>query len=434
MAVPALKKPVPTPAAKFGDAHAADGGDGFTGYQKFVVALLAFLQFTIILDFMILSPLGAIVMPALNISAQQFGIVVSAYAFSAGLSGILASGFADRFDRKKFLLFFYTGFVAGTLFCALAPTYEWLLAARIVTGLFGGVIGSIVFAITTDLFPMHKRGRVMGFVQTAFAASQVLGIPLGLAITQYWGWHAPFLLIVAVSVAVGGLIVVFLKPVDEHLKLRTDKNAFAHLAHTVSNPRYLQGFATTALLATGGFMLMPFSSAFTVHNVGISMEQLPIVYFLTGLCAIFSGPIVGKFTDSIGKFKMFSFGSMLTIVMVFIYSHLQVTPLPLVILVNAIMFVGITARMISSQALMSAMPDPASRGSYMSVSASIQQISGGLAAALAGMIVTIAPDGSAQHFDTVGYVVIAATLITMIMMLRIRKLIQFSGDGKVLNH
>lgn len=153
---------------------------GFTRYQSLLVALLAFAQFTIILDFIIMSPLGAIMMPSLNITAGQFGVAVSAYAFSAGLSGILAAGFADRFDRKRLLLFFYTGFTLGTLLCALAQDYHVLLAARIVTGLFGGVIGSIVLAIVTDLFALHLRGRVMGFVQTAFAASQVLGVPAGL--------------------------------------------------------------------------------------------------------------------------------------------------------------------------------------------------------------------------------------------------------------
>lgn len=188
----------------------------FTGYQKFVVAILAFLQFTIILDFMIMSPLGAIMMPALSMSPAQFGTVVSAYAFSAGIAGLLAAGFADRYDRKKLLLFFYVGFVLGTLFCALAPNYEALLLARIVTGLFGGVIGSIVFAITTDLFPLEMRGRVMGFIQTAFAASQVLGIPAGLYFSNHWGWHAPFLMIVAISSFVGVIIWYNLKPINDH--------------------------------------------------------------------------------------------------------------------------------------------------------------------------------------------------------------------------
>src|ERR1700759_5009109 len=165
---------------------------GFSRYQSCVVALLAFVQFTLILDFVIMSPLGAIMMPALNITPAQFGVAVSAYAFSAGIAGVLAAGFADRFDRKRLLLFFYAGFIVGTALCTIAPNYHLLLLGRIVTGLFGGVIGSIVLAVVTDLFALHMRGRAMGFVQTAFAASQVLGIPVGLFLSNHWNWHVTF--------------------------------------------------------------------------------------------------------------------------------------------------------------------------------------------------------------------------------------------------
>src|SRR5215510_953054 len=158
----------------------------FSGYQKVVIGMLAFLQFAVILDFMLMSPLGALIMPSLSVTPAQFGTVVSAYAFAAGISGILTAGFADRFDRKKLLLFFYVGFIAGTLWCGLAQSFEYLLLARVVTGLFGGVIGSMVLAIATDLFPPQMRGRVMGFIQAAFAASQVLGIPFGLYLSTRW--------------------------------------------------------------------------------------------------------------------------------------------------------------------------------------------------------------------------------------------------------
>ena len=179
---------------------------GFSRYQKFVAAILAFLQFTVILDFMILSPLGAQLMPDLHISPVQFGLLVSTYAFSAGVSGFLAAGFADRFDRKKLLLVFYAGFLAGTLLCGLASGYHVLLLGRLITGVFAGVVGSVSFAIITDVFPLEMRGRVMGVIQTAFAASSVLGIPIGLLLSTRWRWNAPFLLIVVVGVSVGWLI------------------------------------------------------------------------------------------------------------------------------------------------------------------------------------------------------------------------------------
>lgn len=393
----------------------------FSGYQSFVVAVLTFLQFTIILDFMILSPLGAILMPELKISPSQFGMVVSVYAFSAGISGLLAAGFADRFDRKKLLLFFYTGFLVGTLCCGLAGSYEFLLFARMITGLFGGVIGSIIGAITTDLFPFHVRGRVMGFMQTAFAASQVLGLPLGLYTANHWGWHSPFLLIVAVSFLVGVVIWRYLKPVDQHLKLERGETFFHHLKITLTTPLYVQAFATVALLSTGGFMLMPFSSAFTVHNLGIQAEQLPLIYMTTGVASIIIGPLIGRASDAFGKFNVFLFGSLVSFVMVYIHTHLETTPLATVMLVNTLMFVGIFSRMIPAQTLMSAIPEAKVRGSFMSIGASIQQISGGIASVLAGLIVSEGVGGRIEHFPTLGFVVMGAGFITLVMVYLIHR-------------
>jgi len=393
----------------------------FTKYQVFIVAMLAFLQFTIILDFMIISPLGAILMPALNISPAQFGLVVSAYAFSAGASGFIASGFADRFDRKRMLLFFYAGFILGTLFCALAPTYQVLLVARIVTGIFGGVLGSIVMAITTDLFPMSMRGRVMGFIQTAFAASQILGIPMSLFVSAKWGWHAPFLMIVGVSAAVGVAIIIVMKPIDEHLKLQKGHNPFRHMATTVTTPRYLLGFCLTALLTTGGFMLMPFTSAFTVNNLGIKLEDLPLLYLVPGVFAMVAGPLIGRWSDRVGHFRMFAIGSGFSVCLVMIYTHLGVTPMFWVIALTSVMMVAMTSRMIPSQALTSALPDPANRGSYMSVSSSIQQVSGGIASVAAGYIITADTSGKLIHFEQIGYVIAMTTFLSGILMYLINR-------------
>ena len=405
-------------------------GVGFTSYQKFVVAVLAFLQFTVILDFMILSPLGAMLMRDLSTPPSQFAWVVSVYALSAGASGLLAAGFSDRFDRKKFLMFFYAGFVVGTLMCGLAQTYTELLIARMVAGLFGGVLGSVVAAITTDLFPMSMRGRVMGFVQTAFASSQVMGIPLGLYLANQWGWHAPFLMIVGVSTAVGIVIFVRLKPITAHLDRKQERSAFAHLWSTISTPRYVQAFATVALLSTGGFMLLPFGSAFSVHNLGVPIEKLPVVYMVTGLCAMVTGPVVGRLSDTFGKFPMFVFGSVLSMIMVGIYTHLGTTPLALVILTSSVMFIGISSRMIPSQALISAIPASESRGSFMAVSSSVQQISGGIAAAAAGRIIHEAADGTLEHYTILGYVVMAATAFTLGMMYLIQRQIYDPARAK----
>jgi len=389
---------------------------GFSPYQKFIAAILAFLNFTVILDFMILSPLGAQLMPALRISPVQFGLLVSTYAFSAGVSGFLAAGFADRFDRKKLLMIFYAGFLVGTLLCGLASSYQALLLGRLITGLFAGVVGSVSFAIITDVFPLEMRGRVMGVIQTAFAASSVLGIPIGLLLSTRWRWNAPFLLIVAVGALVGWLIQARMRPVDDHLRRRPDRSPLHHLIKTVSNRFYLQGFATTTLLSVGGFMLMPFMSAFMVHNVGVPVVRLPLVYVLVGLFSVVAGPLIGRASDRFGKFNVFSFGCVVTIVMVVIFTHLALTPLWALVGVLVILQVGIFSRMISASALMSALPAPADRGAYMSISSSLQQVAGGIAAVLSGMIVFEGVDGVLVHFDRVGYVLVGTTLLTLSMM------------------
>lgn len=394
---------------------------GFSRYQALLIALLAFTQFTIILDFIIMSPLGAILMPALDITTTQFGVAVSAYAFSAGLSGILAAGFADRFDRKRLLLFFYVGFTLGTLLCAAAQNYHVLLLGRIVTGLFGGVIGSVVLAIVTDLFALHLRGRVMGFIQTAFAASQVLGIPVGLFLANHWSWHVCFIAIVGLSIVTIAVIAFAMEPVDAHLKLKQDRNPFHHLVATVGEPRYTLAFAVTTLLATGGYMLMPYSSAFTVNNIGIDMAHLPTIYLVSGLFSIVTGPLVGRASDAFGKYPTFVFGCVMTIIMVLIYTHLGHVSLVTAITVNVLMFIGIFSRMIPSQALISAIPDASQRGSFSAVSASLQQLSGGLGSVLAAAIISQQPDGSLLHFDRIGYVVVTTTIITLVAMYFVQK-------------
>jgi len=393
----------------------------FTRYEVLVIAILAITQFTVVLDFMVLSPLGAQLMKELEIGTSQFGYVVSAYAFSAGIAGLLTAGFADRFDRKKLLLFFYSGFIFGTFLCAIAPDYKFLLMARVVTGLFGGVISSVSFAIITDLFKMEVRGRVMGFVQMAFAVSQVMGIPVGLLLANNFGWHSPFFMIVGLALLIVIVIFMYLKPVNEHLKLKSDRNAFQHLLKTLSTPNYIRGFMATVLLATGGFMLMPFGSAFSIHNLGLTQGQLPTLYFITGIFSMIFGPLSGKLSDKIGKYNLFIVGSILTMLMVSIYTHLGITPLWQVISLNVVLFIGISSRMISASALMTAVPEPQDRGAFMGINSSIQQISGGVAAFAAGKIVVQVKDAPLQNYDILGYVVICSMLITAGMMYIINK-------------
>lgn len=396
----------------------------FTGYQKLVILILTLTQFTVILDFMIMSPLGDMLMKSMNLKPSAFGVAVSAYAFSAGISGLLTAGFADKFDRKKLLLFFYIGFAAGTVLCGLAHSYTVLVAARVITGLFGGVISSIAMAIITDLFALQQRGRVMGFTQMGFGASQVLGIPIGLYLANHWGWEIPFFLTAGLAALIILAIIVRLKPVAAHLAVQHDKSAFAHLWHTVSKSNYRVGFAATALMSIGGFMMMPFGSAFAINNLGVTNQQLPVLFMISGVSSLVIMPVVGRLSDKISKFKLFAMASIWTMVMCVLYTNLSITPFYLVVIFNVLLMMGVLSRMVPQQALISAVPDMEDRGSFMSINASLQQIAGGIAAAAAGIIVVQKTKFSPlEHYNTVGYIIVVISICSILLLSRVSKLI-----------
>jgi len=397
----------------------------FTSYQKIIILLLAILQFTIVLDFMILAPLGDILMKSMNMSTKQFGTVVSAYAISACISGIFAAGFADKFDRKKLLLFFYTGFILGTYFCAISYNYETLFIARIITGLFGGVIGSISMAIITDIFSIHQRGKVMGFVQMAFGGSQILGIPIGLVLANYWSWHATFYMVLILAILLGIALVIKLNPLTEHLKLINNKNALQHLLQTIKKKDYRIGFLATALLSMGGFMIMPFSTAFMVNNIHIAQSQVAIIFFFTGIFSIIIMPIVGKLSDKYDKLLIFGIGTIIAIVMVVIYTHLSPVPIWLVIIVNIVLFIGIMSRMVPATALNSAVPDAYDRGAYMSINSSLQQFAGGIAALFSGLVVVQKSKSSPiENFDILGYVMVILMFLCFYFVYKVNRLLK----------
>ncbi len=397
----------------------------FTSYQTIVIILLALTQFSVVLDFMVMSPLGDMLMKSMSLSTKQFGLAVSVYAFSAGASGLLTAGFADRFDRKKLLLFFYIGFILGTLACGLTTSYPMLIAARLITGLFGGVIGSISMAIVADLFPMQERGRVMGFMMMGFGASQVLGIPISLYIANLWGWQSPFLMIVGLATCIWAVILFKMQPVSKHLEIKSDRNAFAHLWHTISKRKYRIGFLSTVLLSIGGFMMMPWGSAFAINNLHVTSQQLPLLFMVSGLSSLFIMPLIGNLSDKMDKFKLFALASVWMMVVVLIYTHLTPVPFWVIVLMNVVMMIGIMSRMTPSMALSSALPEPQDRGAYMSINSSVQQIAGGVAAAAGGMIVVQKDNFSPiEHYDTLGYVIVCISMISIYFVYRVSKLIK----------
>ena len=396
----------------------------FSKYQILAIVILALTQFSVVLDFMVMSPLGDLIMKNMKISPGEFGLVVSCYAFSAGISGFLTASIADKFDRKKLLLFFYAGFIIGTLLCGLATNYWFLVSARIVTGIFGGVISSISLAIVADIFALNQRGRVMGFLQMGFGMSQILGIPISLFLATTWNWQAPFYLIVGLATIIFILSFFILKPIVSHLSLQRD-NPIKHMWQTIANRDYRIGFLATAFMSWGGYLMMPWGSSFSVNNVGISQKDLPLMFMIVGVSTICVMPIIGKLSDSFNKYSIFVGSSILMVVSVLIYTNLGHVSFSVLVIVNMIMMAGIMARMIPSQALATSVPAPKDRGAFMSINASLQQMAGGIAALVGGAIVQQKNQFSPlEQFDTLGYVVIAVILINIFFTYRVYNLIQ----------
>ena len=397
----------------------------FNSYHVIVIVLLALTQFTVVLDFMVMSPLGDMLIKSMNLSTTQFGAAVSAYAFSAGLSGLLTAGFADKFDRKKLLLFFYVGFIAGTLFCGLATTYVMLIAARIITGLFGGVIGSISLAIVADLFPLHQRGRAMGYMQMGLGASQVLGVPISLYLANHWNWQAPFIMIVIIAAIIWLTIMIKLRPVAEHLQLKSDKTAILHLWHTLKEKQYRTGFLMTALLSLGGFMMMPWGSAFAVNNLHVTYEQLPVMFMASGIGSLIIMPVVGKLSDKVDKVKLFTIAAIAMMAIIIVYTNLKPIPFIFIVALNLVMMSAILGRAVPAMALVSALPQMQDRGAFMSINSSLQQIAGGVAAFAGGLIVVQQTKTSPlQHYNTLGYVIVVVLIANIFQMYRVSNIIK----------
>lgn len=396
----------------------------FTPYQIFLVATISLALFTVVVDYMTLPALSAILLPELKITTEQFGLIISAYAFSAGISGILTAGFADKFDRKKFLVFYYSGFLVGVILCAVVQNLTAFIIARIITGIFGGVVASICFSIVADLFATDQRGRVMGFVQMAFAGSQILGLPAAIYLATNFNWQFSFWAIAGLAAVVLIIIILKINPITNHLKNSNNENPLNHIFKTLKNRNYLTVFSNNILLVFGDVMFMTFGSAFATNNLGISLDDLPLLYGATGVATFIFGPYIGQLTDRFGKLKVFVTGTILTIILIGIYSHLGETPFWLVVTLHTFLFMGVNARMISSSALATVVPKASDRGAFMAVDASLQQMASGLAAAAAGLVVFQTAEGAIDHYPRLGWLVIGAMLVTIFLMRAIQKIVR----------
>lgn len=389
--------------------------------ERILLYLLAAVNFTHIVDFMIMMPLGDSLTMYFDISMQQFSILVSAYTISAGISGFFGAFFIDRFDRKTALLFTYTGFAVGTLACAIAPTYILLLMTRSLTGLFGGLIGALVMSIASDAVPFERRGEAMGIIMSAFSIASVLGVPFGLYLNSLFSWHAPFFFLGSMSLVIGFLLYYLLPTLSEHLKAEeTIKNPIVILSNIFRDANQVNALLLGVALIVGQFMMIPFFAPYMIRNVGFTEGQLVYIYLLGGGLTIFTAPIIGRLADKYGKLRVFIILMLLTIIPVVLVTNMPKVPIAWALVVTGMFFVFASGRMIPAQAMITASVSSARRGSFMSIQSSTRQLTSGMSSFIGGLIIVESYDRSLLNYQYIGYFVVFTILVAVLIAPRLK--------------
>ncbi|MEM6628379.1 MAG: MFS transporter [Bacteroidota bacterium] len=382
--------------------------------ENVLLYLLATVNFTNIMDVMIIMPLGNQLMNTFSINPQQFSLIVSVYSFSAFFSGLIAASYVDRFDRKSAILFVYAGFALGTIACALAPSYLFLLIARSLTGLFGGIIGALVLAIVSDLFSYERRGKAMGILISAFSAASVLGVPMGLFFASRFSWHAPFWIIGGLGTLLWVVLALNLKPMRAHIdEERAPKSPLKVFYQIVQDSNQVNALVLTFILILGHFFIIPFIAPYMERNIGFTPDQITLVYVIGGLLTVFSSPLIGRLTDRFGALRMYFMILGISFIPVILITHLQTESIILAISITSTFFVFGSGRMIPAQTMVTAAVSPEHRGSFMSFRSSILQLGAGIASIVGGLIVVESESGLLEQYTYLGYLSVAFCLLTV---------------------
>jgi predicted MFS family arabinose efflux permease len=388
-----------------------------TKTERIILFLLAGMNFTHILDFMIMMPLGNYLIEDIGINGMEFSMLVGAYSISAFFSGLAIALVVDRYDRKKPLLFAYAGFLLGTIACGFAPNFELLLSARIMAGLFGGIIGAQVFAIVADLFGYERRAQAMGIVMGGFAAASILGVPLSLYLTNLFkeDWHIPFLLIGGVGILLIPLVMKYVPNMKDHIRPAGDEDSlFSALYKVWQIPLQRSALIFSCLLMMGHFLIIPFINPYLEFNKGFSKYDTPYIYLVGGFASLIAAIYLGKMADRKGKLVIFSISVFLSLFMVLIITALPDVMFPVVLMFFAFWFIVATGRIVTAQAMISEVVRPEQRGSFMSINGSVQQLGSGLAALFAGSIVVTEKSGKILYYNWVGYLSILVLVLSLV--------------------
>ena len=381
------------------------------------------MQFTHILDFMIMMPLGPQLIRVLQIDTHHFGLLLSSYTFTAAISGLLAATYIDRFDRRTLMLTLYLLFMLATLSCGLAQTYPQLLIARSLAGAFGGILGALVQTMVADVIPFERRGKAMGTVMAAFSLSTVAGVPLGLLLANHiptLGWRAPFFFIVLLAAVFFCIALKLLPSLTAHLHRTRDGSIFRQIYQVGKNPEHLKGFAFVALIMLGGFTVIPYVALYLTSNILMPESFITLVYLCGGGATFFTSQAIGRLADRYGKLPVFRGVALASMVPILITTHLFPVAWYLVLMNSTIFFILVPGRMVPGMAMISAVAPPQVRGTYMSLVSSVQMAASGVAALVAGLIISRSPTGQIVHYNVVGYLAVTCTLAAVLIAAKLR--------------
>ncbi|WP_016752408.1 MFS transporter [Leptospira kirschneri] len=387
--------------------------------EPMLIFVLASIQFTHILDFVIMMPLGSYFQESFHINPQEFSLLISAYTYSAFCAGIVGALLIDRFNRKSAAIFLYSGFMIGTAFCAIADSYIFLLIARIVSGSFGGILSSVIFAIVGDVIAMDRRGRAMGAIMGAFSVSSVIGIPLGLKVAEFYGWNMSFAGIVFLSLPILVLMYYHLPSIPPFQS--TGEDPVKDFLRIFTYKRYMASYMLIMFVILGGFTVIPFIAPYMERNVGIPKENISWIYFFGGLVTFFSSRGVGIASDKIGKHKVFYILVPLSCIPIFIMTNLGQTTLVNVLILTTTFMVIVSGRWIPALALITSTTEPRDRGRFMTVISALQNLASGLGATIGGSILVAASlTAPYQNYDIAGYLAMGFNLIALILISKVK--------------
>ncbi|MBL7716704.1 MAG: MFS transporter [Bdellovibrionales bacterium] len=383
-----------------------------------IILALAAIQFTHMVDFVIMMPLGPQFLRAFDITTKQFGWMISAYTYASALVGMLGAPFLDRFDRKKALLFLYSGFIVGTSICAIAPNHNVFILGRIAAGAFAGLMVATVFSIIGDLIPENRRGAATGTVMASFSVASVVGVPSGLWLAQQWGWHAPFFLLAGSAVLVWILVSWVLPPVRGHISASSRPKpsigkSYQSMSEILFDPRLLSTFVFTVLLMFGSFSVIPYISPYFVTTVGFPESKLPLLYLIGGIFTMFASRGVGILSDRFGKKKVFLIAAFFSLAAVSIITRLPVVPVWVAIASSTFFMITMSGRMVPAMAMLTGQVEPSKRGGFLSLNTALQHLGSGLAATVGGYLIMQAPGQAIQHYDRVGVLAVVSTMLAM---------------------